>query len=414
MGVYCGGTFRPWGYMMLTQATIKALKPTERQYKVSDSAGLYLLVTPKGGQYWRYKYRYQRIEKLLALGTWPRVSLKEARSKRDDARKLLDKNIDPSAQRQAEKRSKSDTFKTLAEEWLTRQEETLADSTYSKTKQLLGLLYPKLGKRPVSTIQPPEVLQALRAIESRGAHETAKRCCQIAGRVFRYAISIGKATRNPAADLSGALTPPNVRHRSAITEPRAFGGLLRTIDAYGGEPTTRAALQLLALLFTRPSELRLAQWSEFDLERGSWVIPAERMKMKREHRVPLSKSAVRILRELREITGDQKLVFPGLRPSRPISENTMNYALRNMGIGPDQHTAHGFRSSASTLLHELGYPPEVIELQLAHAQRSQVAAAYNRSARLSEREEMMQAWADYLDGLRQGNNVVNLKRLKTG
>ena len=396
--------------MMLTQATIKALKPTERQYKVSDSAGLYLLVTPKGGQYWRYKYRYQRVEKLLALGTWPRTSLKDARSKRDDARKLLDQKIDPSAQRQAEKQSSSDTFRAFADEWLNKQKARLAESTYTRNKQVLELLYPKLGKRPVSTIQPPELLQALRAIESRGAHETAKRCCQIAGRVFRYAISIGKATQNPAADLSGALTPPNVRHRSAITEPRAFGGLLRTIDAYGGEPTTRAALQLLALLFTRPSELRLAQWSEFDLDRASWVIPAGRMKMKREHRVPLSESAVRILRELREITGDQKLVFPGLRPSRPISENTMNYALRNMGIGPDQHTAHGFRSSASTLLHELGYPPEVIELQLAHAQRSQVAAAYNRSARLSEREEMMQNWADYLDGLRQGNNVINLKR----
>ncbi len=400
--------------MMLTQAAIKAQRPTERQYKVSDSGGLYLLVTPKGGQYWRYKYRYQRVEKLLALGTWSRTSLKEARSKRDDARKLLDQNIDPSAQRQAEKRSRSDTFQAFAEEWLAKQKTRIAPSTYARNNQILGLLYPKLGKRPVSTIQPPELLQALRVIESRGAHETTKRCRQIAGRVFQYAISIGKATQNPAADLAGALTPPTVRHRSAITEPRAFGGLLRTINAYGGEPTTRAALQLLALLFTRPSELRLAQWSEFDLDRGSWVIPAERMKMKREHHVPLSDAAVSILRELREITGDQKLVFPGLRPGRPISENTMNYALRNMGIGPDQHTAHGFRSSASTLLHEMGYPPEVIELQLAHAQRNQVAAAYNRSARLGEREDMMQQWADYLDGLRQGNNVVNLKRHRTG
>ncbi len=399
---------------MLTQAAIKDLKPTERQYKVSDGGGLYLLVTPKGGQYWRYKYRYQRVEKLLALGTWPRTSLKEARSKRDDARKLLDQNIDPSAQRQAEKRSRSDTFKAFAEEWLAKQKTRIAPSTYARNNQILGLLYPKLGKRPVSTIQPPELLQALRAIESRGAHETTKRCRQIAGRVFRYAISIGKATQNPAADLAGALTPPTVRHRSAITEPRAFGWLLRTINAYGGEPTTRAALQLLALLFTRPSELRLAQWSEFDLDRGSWVIPAERMKMKREHHVPLSDAAVSILRELREITGDQKLVFPGLRPGRPISENTMNYALRNMGIGPDQHTAHGFRSSASTLLHELAYPPEVIELQLAHAQRNQVAAAYNRSARLGERREMMQKWADYLDGLRKSSNVVTLKRQGTG
>jgi len=196
---------------------------------------------------------------------------------------------------------------------LNRQQAKLADSTYAKTKQLLGLFSPKLGKRPVSTIQPPELLQALRVIESRGAHETVKRCRQIAGREFQYAISTGKATRNPAADLAGALTPPTVRHRSAITEPRAFGGLLRTIDAYGGEPTTRAALQLLALLFTRPSELRLAQWSEFDLDRGSWVIPAERMKMKREHRVPLSASAVSILRELHEITGGRTWPTYGTR-----------------------------------------------------------------------------------------------------
>jgi integrase len=410
MGVYCGGIFGPWGYLMLTQATIKALKTTERQYKVSDSGGLYMLVTPKEGRYWRYKYRYHGVEKLLAIGVWPRTSLKEARAKRDDARKLLDQGIDPSAQRQAEKQSRAETFQAFADEWLAQQRKRLAESTYARNKQTLGLLYPKLGKRPVSTIQPPELLQALRTIESRGAHETAKRCCQIANRVFRYAISSGKSTQNPAADLAGALTSPIVRHRSAITEPRAFGALLRTIDAYRGEPSTRAALQLLALLFTRPSELRLANWSEFDLEASTWVIPAERMKMRREHLVPLSDTAVNILKDLHEITGSQTLVFPGLRPSRPISENTMNYALRNMGISPDQHTAHGFRSSASTLLHELGYPPEVIELQLAHAIRNPVAAAYNRSNRLSERREMMQAWAEYLAGLRQGNNVVNFNR----
>ena len=398
---------------MLTQAQIKALKPTERQYKVSDSGGLYLLVTPKGGLYWRYKYRYQGVEKLLALGVWPRISLKKARSARDDARKLLDQDFDPSAQRQAEKRSKSETFKAFAEEWLAKQKTRLASTTYTRNKQLLGLLYSKLGKRPISTIQPPELLQALRVIESRGTHESAKRCCQIASRVFRYAITVGRATQNPAADLAGALTQPTVRHRSAITEPRDFGALLRTIDAYGGEPSTRAALQLLALLFTRPSELRLAQWSEFDLDAGTWIVPVERMKMRREHLVPLSDQAVSSLRELHEVTGHQELVFPGLRPSRPISENTMNYALRNMGVSPDQHTAHGFRSSASTLLHELGYPPEVIELQLAHAQRNAVAAAYNRSSRLTERREMMQDWANYLDGLRRGDNVVNLRRKDT-
>ncbi|MFL2546148.1 MAG: tyrosine-type recombinase/integrase [Candidatus Rariloculaceae bacterium] len=397
---------------MLTQASIKALKPSERQYKASDSGGLYLLVTPKGARYWRYKYRYQGVEKLLALGVWPRQTLKEARALRDDARRLLDRGLDPSAERRAERQVSTETFEVFAREWLARQKSRLAPSTYSRNKQTLELLFTKLGKRSVTAIQPPDLLQAIRTIEARGAHETAKRCCQIANRIFRYAISIGKTSRNPAADLSGALIPPIVKHRSAITEPRAFGALLRTIDAYGGEPSTRAALQLLALLFTRPSELRLARWSEFDLDAGSWVVPAERMKMRREHLVPLSDAAVIILRDLGEITSGQDLVFPGLRPSRPISENTMNYALRNMGISPDQHTAHGFRSSASTLLHELGYPPEVIELQLAHTIRNPVAAAYNRSTRLDERRKMMQAWADYLEGLRDSDNVVTLKRQK--
>ncbi|TDJ27189.1 MAG: DUF4102 domain-containing protein [Gammaproteobacteria bacterium] len=395
---------------MLTQKAIKALKPRQRPYKASDGGGLYLAINPTGSKLWRWKYRVEGREKLLSLGIYPTVSLKVARTRRDEARQLLDQGIDPSAVKRAAKGALGDTFATISDEWLLRQRPKLAESTFGKVKQLIGLLLPRIGKRPIAKIQPPDLLLALREIESRGTFEAAKRSRQVAGRVFRYAISIGKAERDPSADLAGALTTSPVKHRSAITEPKAVGALLRTIDGYQGEPGTIAALKLLALLFVRPGELRLAKWSEFDLDAGQWVIPAKRTKMRKEHLVPLAPAAVEILRELHTYSGDGEFVFPSLRPGRAISENTLNYALRNLGISPDQHTCHGFRSTASTLLHELGYPPEVIELQLAHAQRNQVAAAYNRSARLAERKAMMLHWAKYLEGLRSGAKVIGIMK----
>lgn len=388
---------------MLTVTQIKGIQPAEKPKKYFDGGGLYLLVMPTGARYWRLKYRFQKREKLLSLGTFPSTSLAKARKKRDEARELLDSHpsIDPSSARKALKAAHADTFEEVAAEWLAKHEERLAPRSYQKSKQVLGLLYPRIGRTPVSVIQSQDLLSALRVIESQGKHETTKRCRQTASRVFRYAISIGKATYDPSVGLVDALTSPKVKHRSAIVRPEAVGAMLRTIDSYSGLFAVTACLRLLALLFTRPSELRLASWSEFDLNGGRWVIPAERMKMRAEHVVPLAKQAVEILDDLREFGSGQSYLFVGLRAGKPISENTLNYALRGMGIGPDQHTAHGFRSTASTLLHELGFPPEVIELQLAHAQRNQVAAAYNRSARLAERGEMMQAWADYLDSLRR-------------
>lgn len=402
---------------MLTDKALKALKPRERPYKRADEKGLYVLVTPTGSLLWRLKYRFGGVEKVLALGSYPDTTLRLAREKRDEARRLLAEGVDPSAARKAEKaaRAGAETFRAVAEEWMRKGcppqkiERRLAERTLAKTRQLLEQkLYPKIGDKRADEIEPPDLLKALRAIEAEGKLETAKRCRQIASRVFRYAVATGRATRNPAADLEGVLAPPPVKHRPALTDPRDVATLMRAIRAYGGQPATRAALEILALTFVRPGELRLAKWREFDFEAKLWTIPAERMKMRREHVVPLSEQAVAILRELQPITdrGPDSLVFPSLRPGRPLSENTLNVALRNMDYDTrTQHCAHGFRSTASTLLHELGWDDDVIECQLAH-KRPGVGGIYNRAHRLAERARMMQAWADYLDGLRSGARIV--------
>jgi len=397
----------------LSAKAVEAAKFEGKPRKLFDGNGLFLHVQA-GGRYWRLKYRHNGAEKLLALGVYPAVSLAAARVRRDEARTQLADGINPVEQRRAEKSARgTDTFEAIAREWLENQTKVLAAGTLRLTRRRFETwAFPIIGAQPMRTLEPPELLRLLRRIEAKGKHETASRVRQRIGQVFRYAIATGRADRDPTADLKGALMPAATQHRAAITTPAEFGALLRAIDGYSGQPASRAALRLAPLTFVRPGELRMARWPEIDLEAAIWRIPSTRMKMKREHIVPLSRQAVAILRELHPVTSHRPYVFESVRPGRPLSENTMNTALRTMGYSGDMMTPHGFRASASTLLHELGWAPEVIELQLAHAQRSQVAAAYNRSARLEERRRMMQAWADYLDSLRDGANVVALGQAK--
>ena len=400
---------------MLTETAIKTAKPREKPYKLFDERGLFLLVTSQGGRLWRLKYRYGGAEKLLALGAYPDVLLKRAREKRDEARSLVANGTDPSEVRKAEKASRGNTFATIAHEWLRLRSDKLAPITVTKARWLLGFLLNDLGSKPIASITAPQLLAALRKIEAAGNHETAHRAKQRFGEVARYAIVTGRAERDISADLRGALAPVVTRSHASITAPTRVGELLRAIDGYQGQPATAAALKLAPLVFVRPGELRAAEWAEFDLDKAEWRIPAVRMKIGEPHLVPLADQAVGILAELHAITGPQGLVFPSLRsPLRPISDNTLNAALRRLGYSGEEIVAHGFRAMASTLLNEQGFPPDIIELQLAHAERNKVRAAYNRAQRLAERRKMMQAWADYLDGLRAGGaKVVPIRSGKT-
>jgi integrase len=392
----------------LTELQIRAAKPREKAYKLFDERGLYLLITPGADSYrgrlWRLRYRYAKAEKLLSLGNYPDVSLKRAREKRDEARRLLADGVDPSARRKSDQQSQTETFEAIAREWLELRAKTSAAVTMQKARWLLEMIFPRIGKRPIRAVTAPELLTALRKIESRGHHETAHRAKQKCGQVFRYAIVTGRAERDITADLRGALAPVVSENHASLTDPTEIGGLLRAIHGYEGQPITAAALKLAALVFVRPGELRGARWSEFDLNGAEWRIPAERMKMGEQHIVPLSRQAVAVLRELHPLTGSCEFVFPSLLSlDRPMSNNTVNTALRRLGYTNEQMTGHGFRSMASTLLNEQGFPPDVIELQLAHAERNKVRAAYNRAQRLSERRKMMQSWANYLDVLRSSS-----------
>jgi integrase len=397
--------------MPLTDTAIRGAKPREKPYKLSDERGLYLLVHPRGGRYWRLKYRLHRREKLLALGSYPDVSLATARGRRDAARKLIADGKDPAVVKRADKDADKDSFEAIALEWLAKQ--NFAPATREKAEWMVkDLLFPHLGSRPIRTINPPDILTVLRRLEARGKIETAHRTKQRAGQVFRYAIATGRAERDPTADLRGALTPIDTQHRPAITEPKRVGELLRAIDGYTGQPTACYALKLAPLLFVRPTELRAAEWSEFHLEgeKPEWRVPAARMKMGEAHIVPLSRQVVALLREFAPISNG-RLLFPSLRTAaKPISEATLGAALRRLGYSSEEMTVHGFRSMASTLLNEQGFAPDVIELQLAHKERNKVRAAYNQAQRLEERRAMMQAWADYLDGLRAGGKVVQLRQ----
>lgn len=398
---------------MLTAKAVKSALSRDRPYKLADGRGLYLEVRPNGGRWWRFRYRFGGSEQLLSLGTFPDVSLAEARDACDDARRQLREGINPSTARKAARVAQGGSFKAVAEEWYTKRLPTLAPATARKIAATLANdLYPWLGHRPINELEAPEILAALRRIEHRGAIESAHRARQHCSQVFRYAVACGYCQRDPAADLRGALAPIKTTHRAALTEPAEIVGLLRAIEGYGGAFVVKCALRLLPLVFTRPGELRRAHWSEIDFEGAVWDIPAARMKMRQPHRVPLSAQALAILRELYPLTSRTRFVFPSERSrGRPISENTLNAALRRMGYTTEQMTAHGFRAMASTRLHELGFQPPVIEAQLAHAKHDKVAAAYNRAKHWPERVRMMNAWGDYLDALKAGEQkVVPLKR----
>jgi integrase len=418
---------------MLNDTTIKNAKPREKPFKLFDERGLYLLVTPNGSKGWRFRYSHSGREKLLSLGLYPDVPLKRAREKRDEFRKLVADGTDPSARRQSEKHARAETFEAIAREWLEREEKVRSEKAEkagrapSDTIELLlarleRYIFPRVGSLPIKTIAAPELLQSLRRIEARGRHETARRVRAGCSRIFRYAIATGRAERDVAADLRGALVTVEPQNFAAITEPRRIGELLRAIDTYQGQPPVMFALKLAPLLFVRPGELRAAEWSEFDLEAtiqvgkqtkpaAEWRIRAERTKAGERHVVPLSMQATALLRELHTHTGTGRYLFPSLRsPKRCMSDNTLNAALRRLGFAKNEMTTHGFRAMASTRLNEMGYPPDVIERQLAHAERNKVRAAYNRAERLEERRSMMQAWADYLDALRRGDTNVTAIR----
>jgi integrase len=394
--------------MPLTDTAIRRVKPQKKPFKLFDSAGLFLLVTPSGGKWWRFKYRFAGKEKLLSLGTYPDVSLKDARERRDQERKKLADKIDPAVNRKAVKaawtENLTNSFEVVAREWMDKQASAWAAANTKKVRGLLELnIFPWLGERPIADITPPELLSVLRRTEARGAINTAHRILQICGQVFRYAIATGRATRDPAADLRGALPPDKGGHHAAITEPKAIGSLLRALHDYQGSVITRCALCLAPLFFVRPGELRKAEWIEIDWESTSWNIPAARMKMKEPHLVPLSRQAVEILKELRPLTGRSPYLFPSPRThTRPMSDNAVLSALRRMGFGKDEMTGHGFRAMARTVLDEvLHVRPDYIEHQLAHAVRDPNGRAYNRTAHLPGRRKMMQDWADYLDKLRE-------------
>ncbi len=410
--------------MPLTDATARNAKQSATARKLSDGGGLQLLVQPTGSKLWRLAYRFAGKQKTLALGIYPTVSLAEARSGRDQAKKLLTKGIDPSTQRKLDrevrKAATDNSFRVVAEEAISKLErEGRAHLTLIKKRWLLDFAFPAFGERPVAEITARELLALLQKIERRGLYETAKRLRSSCGMVFRFAIATGRAERDPSVDLRGALTTHQVRHRATIVDPTGIGALLRAIDAFDGQPTTRAALRLAAYVFVRPGELRHAEWKEFDLGAAVWSIPAEKMKMRRPHRVPLARQALAILRDLEEITGNGRWLFPSVRTvARPISENTLNAALRRLGYSSEAMSTHGFRAMAATRLNEMGrWNPDAIERQLAHQEPSAVRRAYIHSAEYwPERVLMMQAWADYLDELREGGKVkvLPLERANVG
>lgn len=399
--------------MALTDTAIRNLKPAAEKYKKSDDGGLQLWVLPGGAKTWRYAYRINGKQKDTVLGQYPIVGLAEARRRRDEAKALVAQGIDPAQQKKLDKITKAltdaATFEAVAEDYLAKKaREGMAESTQKRLRSQLRYVLPAFGKRPIAEITSPEVLAPLKKIEARGRFETATRTKELCGAVFRFGMATGHRKDDPTQALHGALTSHKVKHRAAITDPVAFGALLRTIDDFDGQPTTKIALKLAAMLFTRPGELRNAEWSEFDVAKAVWTIPEGRMKMRREHHVPLSRQAIALLEELRALTGEGKLLFPGNRSYlQPISENTLNAALRRMGYTKEQMTAHGFRSTASTLLNESRqFSPDAIERALAHQDANEIRRAYNRGAYSDERVTMAQWWADYLDTLRRGGEVV--------
>ena len=403
--------------MALTDTFVKNTKPTDSPAgdKYRDGGGMYLLINA-WGKYWRMDYRFADKRKTLALGVYPAVTLAKARQRRDKARELLADGIDPGIAKKAEKQATAaaaaNTFQAVAEQWLLATSADRKPITQDKVSNWLKKdIYPSIGAMPMSTIGPRDVLAAGRKMEARQVFDSAKRIIQICGQVFRYAVAEGTAERDVTTDLRGALQQAEKKNYAAITEPRQVGELMRSIFNYGGHVYTLAALKLSPLVFARPGELRKAEWVELDLDGAEWRIPGSKMKMKVDHIVPLSRQAVEILRSLHPITGHGRFVFPSLRTGeRPMSENTINAALRGMGYSNEVHTAHGFRAMARTIMDEvLNERVDLIEHQLAHAVKDANGRAYNRTAHLPARREMMQRWADYLDKLRNGADVIAFK-----
>lgn len=399
--------------MALTDTAIRTATAGAKDRKLADDKGLYLLVTAGGSKLWRFKFRIDGKEKKLALGAYPEVSLKDARAARDLARKSAQAGSDPAAAKREARAAKrvaaGNTFGGIAEEFIAKLEaEGKADVTVTKARWLLSKLSPVLGTRPIADITPAELLGVLRVSERAGQRETARRLRSFSSRVFRYAVATARAAVDPAQPLAGALIAPIAKHHAAITDAVAFGALLRSIDGYTGQPVTTLALRFTASVFQRPGEIRQAEWSEIDFDGAVWTIPAARMKQRQPHRVPLSCQALAILREAAALSGGGRFVFPKLGSRlKPMCENAINGALRRMGYGADTMTAHGFRSTASSLLNESGkWNPDAIERALAHADANQVRAAYHRSAYWGERVEMMQWWSDYLERLRIGADII--------
>ena len=397
--------------MSLTALQVSKAQPSDRPYKLFDGMGLFLLVKPSGSKLWRFRYRWGGKEKGLSFGAYPEVSLAEARQRRANARLQMRDGVNPSDDRKAQSRAlaaEQDTFELVALEWFEKFSPRWARSHSSKViRRLEKDVFPWLGSRQIAAVEATDLLPVLRRIEQRGALETAHRTKQTCGQVFRYAIATGRAQRDCTADLKGALPPPNRKHHASITDRQEIGGLLRAIDGYAGSELTKLALRLAPYVFVRPGELRGAKWYEVDLDRKEWRIDASRMKLRVDHIVPLSEQAVGIFRELEAFSGNCDYVFPGVRSRRrSMSDNTLNAALRRLGYTRDEMTAHGFRSMASTLLNEMGFNRDAIERQLAHTDRNQIRAAYNYAEYLPARVRMMQAWADYLDGLKHGENII--------
>jgi integrase len=403
--------------MALTDTAIRNAKHGPKPIKLFDERGLFLLLQPSGGKLWRLKYRFLGKEKKLSLGIYPDVSLKVARTRRDEARTLLANGADPASAKfdlAAEaKIAAGNTFKVIADEYIEKSaREGRAAVTIGKTRWLLSLMEGDLGKRPISEITPADLLGTLQKVEAKGHLETARRMRSLAGRIFRYAVATSRASADPSALLRGALVAPKVTHHSAILEPKAVGELLRAIDGYSGQPLTCLALQLTPHVFVRPGELRRAEWQEFDLENAIWTIPAEKMKMRDPHFVPLSKQALELLESAKAISEGQHYVFSSLYPGkRPMSENTINAALRRLGYTGKEMTAHGFRSTASTLLNESGkWSADAIEKALSHNDGNSIRGTYHRGAHWAERVEMAQWWSDHLDVLRDGAEIVPFPR----
>jgi integrase len=402
----------------LTDVVCRRTKPGPVRRKLSDGGGLQLWIQPNGTRFWHMAYRYRGRQKQLAFGPYPAVSLADAREKRNDAQKLLRSGVDPAAAKRLEIEAKElpgDTFKEVAIEFVEKlRREGRAPPTLVKKEWLLDFAYPTLGTKRISEIRPIDVLRVLQEPESRGCYESARRLRSTIGAVCRYAIATARAENDPTIALRGALTTPTVTPRAAITDPKKFAGLLRAIDGFDGQPTTHAALKLMAILFPRPGELRTAEWAEFDTDEAKvWTIPASKTKMRREHKVYLAPQALTVLEELRPVTGHLKLVFPGfVAVAKPISENTLNGALRRLGFGQDEMTSHGFRASASTLLNESGrWSVDAIERQLAHVENNDVRRAYARGEHWGERVKMMVWWANHLDQLKTTGTATKFRKV---